>query len=174
MGFDPVLVELTLVLSPIGDLDADDSVNSDDIDLLASKIGGRSIRAWWLPDAAFDLNGDGHIESEDQRIWVHELKQTWFGDANLDGEFNSSDLINAFQGGKYEDSIEDNSTWSTGDWDADGDFTTGDLIVAFQDGGYEQGPLAGVAVVPEPGGVMLLLLGLSGFLGRCRERSSPR
>ena len=27
---------------------------------------------------------------------------TWFGDADLNGEFNSSDFVQAFQVGKYE------------------------------------------------------------------------
>ncbi|MCA9172596.1 MAG: hypothetical protein KDB23_33255, partial [Planctomycetales bacterium] len=91
---------------------------------------------------------------------------TYFGDANLDGEFNSADLINVFQAGQYEDAFSANSTWSTGDWNGDGEFTTSDFVVAFQDGGYEKGPRHAVSAVPEPSGLMTLLIGTMGFLVR--------
>jgi hypothetical protein len=73
----------------------------------------------------------------------------------LDGEFNSSDLVQVFQALEYEDDIAGNSTWGSGDWNADGDFTTGDLIVAFQDGGYEKGAFVTVQSVPEPSALAL-------------------
>lgn len=59
------------------------------------------------------------------------------GDANLDGNFDSADLIQIFQSGEYEDTIAENSTWETGDFDGDLDFTTSDLILAFQKGVYK-------------------------------------
>jgi hypothetical protein len=59
------------------------------------------------------------------------------GDANLDGRFNSQDLISIFQAGEYLDEISDNSTWEEGDWTCDGDFDTGDLVAAFQAGNCE-------------------------------------
>ena len=58
------------------------------------------------------------------------------GDANRDGVFNSSDLVQVFQAGEYEDGIAGNSTWEEGDWDNDQEFTTTDLVVAFQAGWY--------------------------------------
>jgi hypothetical protein len=58
------------------------------------------------------------------------------GDANGDGQFDSADLIEAFQAGEYEDQISGNSTWNEGDWNGDGEFSTGDLVVAFQSGQY--------------------------------------
>ena len=48
----------------------------------------------------FDLNYDGLVSLEDHRIWVKDIKQTWFGDANLDGAFDSSDLAEVFAAGK--------------------------------------------------------------------------
>ncbi|MFC1757736.1 hypothetical protein ACFL2H_03080 [Planctomycetota bacterium] len=60
-----------------------------------------------------------------------------FGDANLDGVFDSSDFIVVFQAREYEDDIAGNSTWTEGDWDGDGDFTSSDLIKAFVEGNYE-------------------------------------
>lgn len=58
------------------------------------------------------------------------------GDANLDGIFNSSDLVQVFSYGQFEDTIEDNSSWWSGDWDNDDDFTTADLVYAMQMGAY--------------------------------------
>ena len=96
----------------------------------------------------------------DLNCWITRLKRTYIGDANLDGEFNTQDLIEVFQAGEYEDDIELNSTWATGDWDSDGDFNSRDLVIAFQDGGFEKGPRAAVHAVPEPSGSVLLMTAL--------------
>lgn len=61
------------------------------------------------------------------------------GDANLDGHFNSSDLVAVFQAGKYE--TMQPATWAEGDWNGDGVFDSGDLVAAFQDGCYEDGDM---------------------------------
>jgi hypothetical protein len=117
------------------------------------------------------------VDFGDIAYWVHEVANTYFGDIDLDGEFNSTDLVSLFQSGMYEDGIEANSSWATGDWNADGDFTSSDLILAFQDGGYEQGPRAAVSQVPEPtAGVLsvLAMLGLPYFRRNCVRRVSAR
>ncbi len=59
------------------------------------------------------------------------------GDSNLDGLFDSSDLVTIFQAGEYEDALQDNSTWAEGDWNGDREFTSEDLVLAFQAGSYE-------------------------------------
>lgn len=94
--------------------------------------------------------------------YVHDVLNTWVGDANLDGEFNSSDFVEVFQAGQYEDGTPGNSSWRTGDWNGDGDFGSGDFVVAFQDGGFEVGPRQAVAV-PEPSSAILLALGIIAF-----------
>jgi hypothetical protein len=66
------------------------------------------------------------------------------GDANRDGTFNSSDLVQVFQAGEYEDGTIGNSTWEEGDWNGDGDFDTGDLVLAFQTGRYSADARAAV------------------------------
>ena len=58
------------------------------------------------------------------------------GDVNGDGKFDSSDLVQVFQAGEYEDQIVGNSTFEDGDWNGGGDFTTQDLVHAFQFGHY--------------------------------------
>ncbi len=126
-----------------GDLDHDRTLDVDDVDLLNAAIHHAAF------SSAFDLNRDALIDAGDREYWVHQLKATFFGDANLDGEFNSSDLIEVLQAGFYEQPTPSQISWSTGDWNGDAIFDSGDLVLAFQDQGYEQGPRSEM-FVPEP------------------------
>lgn len=173
-GFDPVTFGLTLIPSTVGDLDANDALGLADIEYLQHRIRGSGLPESpleWLPQAMFDLNNDRSVSQADINVWVKDLKRTYFGDANVDGEFNSGDLVQVSASGKY-DSIavfdafglmRNPATWSTGDWNSDGEFTSSDLILAFQDGGYENGARAAFAVVPEPCSFVLLTVGLLGL-----------
>ena len=82
-----------------------------------------------------------------------EILNTSVGDSNLDGEFNSKDLVEIFAANEYEDDAPLNSTWSEGDWNGDGDFNTSDLVYAFNVGGYERRSVPAGASVPEPNGL---------------------
>ena len=95
----------------------------------------------------------GEIDSLSSGHW---LIQDWFGnaltvnvvhagDANKDGRFNSSDFVQVFQAGEYEDDIPQNSTWEEGDWTGDREFTSSDFVAAFR-----SLPQPGVVQVPEP------------------------
>jgi hypothetical protein len=97
------------------------------------------------------------LDNVDREIWVRDIRSTWFGNADLDGQFNSGDLVSVLALGQYEDQLDPNSTWISGDWNGDGDFTSSDLVVALADGGYEQGPRPAVSAVPEPRGAVLAL-----------------
>jgi hypothetical protein len=115
----------------LGDIDGSGVVDARDIDLLATAIrSGNS-------ESRYDLNGSGRVDSDDHRFLIENILRTTSGDANLDGRFNSSDLVAVFQAGQYEDTIAGNSGWSTGDWNGDGEFNTSDLVAAFQAGKYE-------------------------------------
>lgn len=142
-----------------GDLDFDDELEVTDVDVLQQLI----LEGTFDRQADFDRNGS--VDSADLSYWIKELKQTFIGDANLDGQFNSSDLVAVFETGEYEDGVPANSTWSTGDWNADGEFNTTDMVVAFTDGGYEQGP-RGAQAVPEPSSMLLILISFIGMLAR--------
>ncbi|MFC1759142.1 LamG-like jellyroll fold domain-containing protein, partial [Planctomycetota bacterium] len=132
-----------------GDFNNDGSLTVDDVDLLSTNI------ALGTNDVAFDLNNDSQVDGLDLNIWVKELKFTWFGDADLDGAFTSSDFVTVFGSAKYETGQA--ATWEQGDWNADGAFNSADFVAAFSDGGYEKGPRTpGVATVPEPNSMMLL------------------
>jgi hypothetical protein len=99
------------------------------------------------------------------------------GDANGDDFFDSTDLLQVFQFGLYEDAIEDNSDWLSGDWTGDQDFDTADLIKALQTGRYE----AATQAVPEPSAAVLGTCGTAffslvrrrGFRLRRRARRTP-
>ena len=145
-----------------GDFDNDGLLTAADIDALTAQILAGSS------DLAFDVNLDGTVNADDRSAWVEGLKKTYFGDANLDGEFSSADLVDVLAAGEYEDAMPLNSGWATGDWDGDGDFTTSDFVTALSGGGYEVGPRAAVAAaVPEPCSAVLLAIGL---LAVCRGR----
>ena len=61
------------------------------------------------------------------------------GDSNLDGVFDSADIIEVLRRGEYEDNVRLNSTWFDGDWDGNGDFESGDFVFAIQAGNYVYG-----------------------------------
>jgi hypothetical protein len=146
----------------LGDLNDDHYRDAEDVDLLSQEIRASST------NAVFDLNTDSIVDAEDHIYWIHEIAHTYFGDANLDGEFNSGDLVEILQAGQYQDDVVGNSTWSTGDWNGDTEFDALDIVLALQDGGYGQGPLSAVNAVPEPAAAGLLLFGV--ILLGCRRR----
>ena len=141
-----------------GDFNLDGELNVLDIDDLS-----RQVRLGLHP-SPFDVTLDGLVNSNDRDVWVHQLKRTYFGDANLDSEFNSSDLITALAAGTYEADVD--AGWGSGDFDGSGRFDTGDLIFALADGGYEAGPRPGA--VPEPSTLLLIALSLGPWV-MCRK-----
>jgi hypothetical protein len=141
-----------------GDFNGRGTLDVADIDLLTTKVReGRN-------PVSFDLNGDRSVNGEDRRVWVEQIRKTYFGDSNLDGEFNSGDFVHVFQSGLYETGQD--AGWGSGDWNGDGHFESGDFVTAFQAGGYEKGPRA--ALVPEPANIVMLGIGLLLGLGRRR------
>lgn len=145
--------------SLVGDFDGDGSLTTFDIDQLTTAITDG------VGDVRYDMNGDLVVNIDDHRYWVEEAFGTYFGDANLDGEFNSSDFVAVFATAEYEDQLAMNSTWATGDWNGDREFNTQDFVLAFQSRGYEQGPRLAVAV-PEPS-MLLTSNKLACFLFTC-------
>lgn len=116
----------------VGDFNDDTLVDGDDIFLLCEALRNGT------DDSAFDLNLDGTVSDADRDVLILDVLGSTYGDANLDGVFDSSDFVFVFQQGEYEDDLVGNSSWNAGDWNCDGEFTTQDLVVAFQFGGYIQ------------------------------------
>ena len=147
------------------DFDGDGSLGVGDIDAIAAEIQAGTN------GAAFDLTGDGVVDAADLTAFVGgaDKLNTWIGDSNLDGEFNSSDFVVVFGIGKFETGAA--ATWAEGDWNGDGVFGSGDFVAAFTDGGFEIGPKGGAAAasVPEPSSLAILLIGASALLIRRRS-----
>ena len=148
-GFDPSHIEIDHFTFSVRNPVAADSVWS-------ASIRDDGLYLTYLVPSEIDTIHDPQ-ERED---FVHGLLQTWFGDSNLDGLFDSADLVDVFTVGEYEDDIEGNSTWSDGDWDGDSEFTTRDLVLAFTDGGFEQGRRPMTSPVSEPTGHATTLISL--------------
>ena len=113
-----------------GDLTNDGKIDEHDIDELCRRMQSA--------DPGGDLNGSGSTDTDDLDFLVHNLLGTNYGDANLDGVFDSTDLILAFSSGLYEDDAAGTAGWSSGDWNCDGKFDSSDMVVAFRDGGYRR------------------------------------
>jgi hypothetical protein len=146
--------------SMLGDFDGNGTLDVADIDDLTAKSASLTN------PPAYDLNGDQKVDSSDVMVWVSDLFGTWVGDANLDLEFNSSDLVIVLAAGAYE--VNTDAVWSTGDFNGDGRANSSDLVFALADGGYEQGPRAAVSTVPEPS--CLLLVATAWGVTRVRRR----
>ena len=86
----------------------------------------------------YDLNDDQLLDHHDLQFMVGDILKTVIGDANLDGRFDSTDLLNVGEAGTYENEVEGDATWSTGDWNCDGEFDTDDVIEALAAGHYSR------------------------------------
>ena len=141
--FDGAVLKVMATPAQDGDFNGDNLLDSDDVDLLTQAVRMRRDQEF------FDLTNNGIADDADRIKWVNQLRNTYFGDANLNGTFDEQDLVDVFIAGEYNDGTNNNSTWSEGDWDGDADFSSEDIVYAFIDGGYLQGPRNALPV-PEP------------------------
>ena len=133
--------------SPKGDFDGNGMLDVKDIDLLGKEIHRESQRR------VFDVNADGTVTAADYASWVADLRQTWFGDANLDGEVGFQDFVtlaNHFDGP---------GGWSDGDFDADAQVLFADFVILANNFGKTS--TMATTSVPEPSSALLSLLGLT-------------
>lgn len=150
----------------LGDFNDNGILDAADVDLLSEEVRAGSN------ELAFDLNDDHFVDQADREVWVRELRYTYFGDANLDHEFDTADLVQVLAEGKYRTA--DSAGWAQGDWDGNGLFDSSDLVVALAEGGYETGPrsaTAMVAAIPEPSAPLTVLMSGAALLTR-RRRST--
>jgi hypothetical protein len=125
VGTDTVRITRSELL---GDLNQDGSVNDQDVDRLAQAIAVNDLR--------FDLTGDGRVDIADHEHLIENILNSVAGDSNLDGVFNSTDLILAFGSGGYESGRIGEARWRSGDWNGDRQFNSRDLVYVFQKGTY--------------------------------------
>ena len=163
---NPILNALTLEIGGsvvAGDFNNNGVLDAEDIDILSREVEAGDNKA------GFDLNSDSLVDQKDRAVWVEELKYTYFGDSNFDGQFGSADFVLVFTTGKYEDGVPMNAGWVEGDWNGDSDFDSSDFVAAFTGGGFEVGPRPDrPQAVPEPSSALLILLGVAGLALRRR------
>ena len=148
---------MTIAGPPLrGDLNDDWEIDVSDVNILMAGIHSGVF------GSTLDFTSDNHLDLADLATWVHDIKGTYYGDANLDGQFNRDDLVSVLQGGKYD--LDAEARWAEGDWTGDRRFDRSDIVLALQDGGYEQEGFAAINAVPEPSCAVLLVLGLLGVL----------
>ena len=111
-----------------GDVDRDNQITALDANRICLAIRRQE------EDPLFDLNQDQTVDHVDMEVFLRDAAFTVPGDVNLDGIFDSSDLVRIFESGKYEQDVD--ALWTEGDWNCDGRFTTADLVFAFEAGGF--------------------------------------
>ena len=110
---------------------------------LASHSYGQQYDGWIVdrhPRMMADVNGDGRSDivgfgNSGIHTELATISRPIAGDANQDGRFDSSDLIQVFQAGAYQKNTP--AGWAEGDWNCDHRFDTSDLVAAFQQGHYQ-------------------------------------
>ena len=121
---------------PVGDVNQDGSVNLADLTAMQLAILNSDLS----PDEVrrYDLDSSGRVDASDGMTMAHGVLDLVIGDINLDGVFDSSDLVELWQasGTRYEDEVDGNSLWLDGDWTLDGDFDSADLVFALRFGRY--------------------------------------
>ena len=92
-----------------GDFNDDGLIDAADIDLLSSAIRNGS------EDQIFDLDDNGLVEKSDMNMMIHDVLDTTFGDADLDGFIDAADLTRV-NGNMFESG----TGWALGDFNGDG------------------------------------------------------
>ncbi|MCA9199454.1 MAG: CotH kinase family protein, partial [Planctomycetales bacterium] len=109
-----------------GDLNHDGQISVLDIDRLCAAIRSGE------DNQAFDFQADNRIDQNDLHVFIRDILKTRPGDVNLDGQFDSTDLVLVFQAGEYDDALVRNSSYATGDWNCDQEFDSADFVTVFQ------------------------------------------
>jgi hypothetical protein len=176
-GWGPINAMRLIYCRP-GDVDGNGTVDVDDLEILneAVRVGDGELN--------YDINLDLMVDFQDVMSWIKCSKGTCVGDVNLDGVFDSGDLVQLFQVGIYESG--GTAKWTSGDWTGDFKFDSSDLLLAFQEGCYEAGDafaidgscLAEVAsaqltAIPEPSSAGLLGCAALLWLAGDRRRRGP-
>ena len=114
----------------IGDFDYSQEVDDADIDILYDAIFAR------IPSLPYhDLTMDSSVNQDDMDFLIHDVLNTLYGDADVDGDTDMFDIILVFQAGKYLTGEE--ALWAEGDWDGDRLFDQDDVVKALQDGAFQ-------------------------------------
>ena len=140
------------VESLLGDFNGDGLLSIDDLHQLTAEIQNGAA------DLQYDLDQSGAVDLADRQFWVTDVKSTWIGDANLDGQVTATDL-NALALNWRATGV---TSWSQGDFTGDGIVDASDLnaMALNWQSGIAAAATASPAAVPEPSSVAMLLFGL--------------
>ncbi len=136
---------------PLGDLDKNGTVGAPDVDLLGIHRDDPEY------DAGYDLDGDGDADDDDLDALVHDILNTSYGDANLDGTVGDEDFSALL--GNWGDP----GTWKTGNFTFN--LTVGDEDLSVLLGNWGK---TGGHHLPEPATLALAALGAVAVLLRRR------
>lgn len=121
----------------LGDFNANQVLDVDDIDLLSASIRDGST------DLLFDVTGDGIVNLDDHTHWVDELVGTLLGDTDLDKTVAFNDFV------ALANRFGEAGGWGNGDFNADGLVNFEDFLSLSRNFGESVEPIAAQSV-PEP------------------------
>ena len=110
---------VTLTVLP-GDFNGNGLHDADDINRLFAKLGSNNL--------VFDLDDNGDVDQADVDYLVQTILDTHYGDTDLDGDVDTSDLTRAII--NFNSAGGSGKFWADGETDGDGDVDTQDLTRA--------------------------------------------
>ncbi|MHC4562200.1 MAG: S8 family serine peptidase [Planctomycetota bacterium] len=104
------------------DFSGDGSVDNLDIDALYANLG----------NPAYDLDGDGDADTADVDVLIHDILNTEYGDANMDGLVDATDLA------IFKASFGGNGLWAEGNFNGDSLVDITDLAILSANFGFQR------------------------------------
>ena len=157
----------TTVRSPtniLGDLNYNGEFDAHDLKILTQNVAVAPAEPQGLFLRRLDLNRDRLVDASDVHFWITDLKSTYVGDTNLDGEVKFDDFLtlsaNFGQAGG----------WAEGDFNADEIVNFPDFLALSANFGSVAAGNASAAAVPEPTASGIALFGLLGLIGFRKRR----
>ena len=162
-GGNSAFHEVVVATEPMGvggDFDRDGELNLTDVEALSDVIRTGS------DDPRYNLTSDEVVDELDLGVWVQQIRKTYLGDANLDGQVDGEDLNALALNWRSEQIV----GWAQGDFTADGNVDSDDLnLLALN--WQSTNAVAAASAVPEPSSAVLSFFG---FVALLALRNKPR
>lgn len=145
------------------DFTDDGDVDGMDVDVICE-----AIRLGSSANSSLDLDGNSLVNKADLE-WFLSNDRSFYGDAQYDHRVNFSDFV------ALANNFGKPGNWTQGDFNCDGRVEFPDFVVLAQHFGSAAGlPVRDsssvASAIPEPAGLVLLALGVVGWLLPCRRR----